>query len=257
MVAKRRIRKTIAKRKPRTARTMRRKFSKAMVLSRGQNIVPSRLFQWMTVNEMGYLSSGAMTNRGDFNFDLNYPVTAFNSTGGTGFLLPNSIFGTSGNPAGLKNMLLNPSTNTGLYEYGRVWRVKGQVTFVPQTNTDNLMVSVNPVTSAAAVYGNVVTARQAPYARTKVIEANTSAKANTIFFDYSLPTIVGVKKSEYGAQSANTYFTYATGPNQPLYAQVTWQQLWNSNLSNAVAIEIKLRYFIEWFQRTDTSLLDT
>jgi len=220
------------------------------------NVVSSRYFVWLESNQEGFWPSGMGTAASRFGLAINNCVTPFNIAGGPGATLPSPLIANTFTPTGLKNFLNNSITGTGLYNNYRVWSVNITLTVQPQVSGDNVAVALCPIIGSANTYTNVLSAGQGPYCCTKICSASNMVSNNTINCHWSLPQILGVNNDEYSALSANTSGIYATPPTNVIIAEVIYNTLDQAVLNSNLPVFMKLRMHVEFFDRTDTVLLE-
>lgn len=216
--------------------------------------IPSRYFVWLEANNYGYAAPGS--NGGGFGFQLSTLPFPFNRSGAISTAIPNPVtaIGTA-DYCGLKNLLQNSSTGTGLWFRYRVWKVDAQISFIPGNVSDQVTVAMASVTDGLNSYSTVVAAGQGPFSRTKQIGTGNSGKDNCLQMSFDMPSIHGLTKAQYAADESVTG-SYATVPILEVFANVLWGTTDRVVLANALGIDVKLRAWVELFQPMDVSLID-
>lgn len=207
------------------------------------------------IEAQGTFATGAGTNVGSFAFALNSPVLPFNNSGALG-VLPNAVLANgSNNPNGLKNLLQNATTGTGLYVTGIVLATQVEVNFQPQTAGDNVKVAFGPVSGASNSYGSAEACAQGPQCYMSLC---TSVMRNSIKRAWSPASLLGIPDSLYGVTQFGTMnFTNTVNPVPTWFLQVYYRTLDNAVLVNVLPVVVRVRYMVRWFERTDTQLLDS
>lgn len=203
---------------------------------------------WVTLTNTGYWPTAVQTN--SFQFVVDQIVDPFNATGGTGKTIPNPLVSASGvSPSGVRNLLYNTVTSTGIYKNYRVWRVKLRFEVAPQLNGDASTIAMAPVIGAAGAYAGINQICQAPNSVSKMAVVGTP---NVLTANWSIPELLGIKESDYATTStASTYATSGT-----ILPQVGYNAV-DGNLANALPFFIKIQQFVEFFSRSDYNLLQT
>jgi len=208
------------------------------------------------MSEIGHYAAAAGAF-GHWVFCIGTPVHPFNNIDGD-TAIPNPLVATATqSPAGLQNLLYNATTNTGLYNYFRVWKAAVRINCQPTNGADGTVCVMSPLTTTSAPpFANVINAQDSPGSVVRVCTQANPTAANTLQKVFDLSAILGLTPSEYGAFSASTYGSYGNLPADTVYVAVT-SNTQNNNAYNAVCgFEVKIVYDVEFFQRTDTVLLD-
>jgi hypothetical protein len=213
-------------------------------------LFPDRLMTWMDCASGGIIASGS--SAGKFGLGLNILTTPFNQNGGNSVWPSPQISDATVQPSGLKNILYNSGTNTGIYNFYRVWKVKVEVSILPQTSDDATTVCIAPVNSTGS-YGTIETIQQGPNSKYKLVNLT---EFRTLRATYDVPALMGVSKQDYGALSANTTGSFATTPSSYLFLQTTVQNAFYQNWSSNLGWNVRLKYMVEFLQRADVPLLD-
>jgi len=179
-------------------------------------------------------------------------VTPFNNTGGTGKLLPNPLVATaSESGSGVRNLLYNTSTNTGIYVNYRVWRSVLEVQAVPQTQGDSALFAMAPIVNTASQYTSINGITQGVNSVSKMITAGTSGKGDQIKANWSIPAILGLTDAAWQSSVGQSY-----GYTGNVFPQIGYNLLdGNTALVNTLPIFIKQHQFVEFFRRADGQLL--
>jgi len=216
-------------------------------------IVPDRYFVWLDLFNVGQFPAGGGANYGFALNNINFPL---NNTGANGLLPSLEIAAGTCDPAGLKNLLFNSTTSAGLWTNYRVWKVAVEFCATPQANVDTLLVAMAPVLGSGSNYGTNATMVQGPNSCYHTCSTG-QGNHNTLKKMWSLPQLLGVPDRDYGALSLSTYGTYGVPPVRPVFLQIDWAAETDVNTTLVVPYTIKVRYFVEFFQRCDTALIDT
>lgn len=213
---------------------------------------PDRYFAWLEINNSGYWAANAGASVG-FDVDANQLTTPFNPA--VGSVMPNPLVAANvAQPAGLKNLVTNAGTGTGLYVNYRVWRAICTITVQPTSSGDPQIICIAP-TTAGGIYGSITTASQGPNSVKGTATSSTGTSDNTVQCNISLPKVLGVPESVYAAD-INTAGSFSTGPVTSANFQFF---AYNQNQvvnTNKLPYTVRVRYFVEFFNRTDSSLLD-
>jgi hypothetical protein len=213
---------------------------------------PDRYDTWLSYSNNGYTAAGA--NNISFGQGLSTPVFPSTQNNGLGGI-PNPFVAIAiADCAGLKNILVNSSTGTGLYTKGIVLGVKIELVIMPQGPGDTLFAVMAPVTGGSS-YGTSITASQGPNSISKVCEFSVPASSNTLAQYFSLPGLAGMSTKEYLANPSN-YFTYAVAPTNNWVAQFFWNTSDTANTGQPVTYQLRTMYHCLFFNRADTALLD-
>lgn len=223
-----------------------------------KQIVPDRLFTWLTIENQGATGSGAATNVGTFGFSINDIVFPLNKNGPVGSNLPNPVQAVNAwNEQGLKNLLFNTSTNTGLYNNFRVWTSIANVTFTLANAADGaLNVVIVPLSQAASFYNLPEAMEAAPNSVVKTCSQGSSGGSCTLTCLASQPALAGVPKNLFPSY-APALGAFSAGPGLPMFWQVAWRTHANAVLTNSVGIKLLVQYKVEFCNRVDAALLQT
>lgn len=212
--------------------------------------LPARYFTWLTIDQTGYVAAGNATN--NFLIGLNNIIHPF-SQGGSSITNPVPAVATN-DPTGLQNLLYNSVTGTGIWKRFRVWGAKVNTSIMPRSVLDSVN-AAQVATTLGTAYASIFPVMQAPHSSYKVISSGTYARGNTFSRYYSIPKIMGIPKREYAAETANTYGTYATAPSDGCNIQVLVETLDAQNLTVNLGYNVRIQYFVEFFNLVDTLLL--
>jgi len=223
-----------------------------------KQIVPDRFFTWITIENQGATGSGAGTNVGTFGFSINDIVFPLNKNGSVGANLPNPFQAVnSWNEQGLKNLLYNTATNTGLYNNFRVWTSIANVTFTLANAADGALNAVLlPLSQAAVAYGTPEAMEAAPNSIVKTCAQGSSGGSCTLTCVASQPALAGVPKTLFPS-FASALGAFSAGPGLPMYWQVGWRTHANAVLTNSVGIKVLVQYKVEFCNRVDAALIQT
>jgi hypothetical protein len=214
-------------------------------------LVPDRFMTWLDISNNAFIAAGQAFGR--YGFGLNIITLPFSQNGGNSVFPNLSVVAGTAQPNGLKNLLYNSGTSTGLYNFYRVWKVHVSVTAVPLGTHDSIVLVANPI-NANGDYGSCTTAMQGPNA--KVIVA-TNSTPKTVSSSYDVPALMGILKSDYASLTPNTTGSFATTPASYLFCQITAQTVSNEDLAYNLGLVINIRYQVEFLQRADVVLLDS
>lgn len=203
----------------------------------------------------GSFSIGAGSKTSGFAFSLNYPVFPFNQVGALGVGLPNPIIANNTNdPAGLKNLLFNSGTATGLWLNGITLATAVELTVQPQNIGDNVKVVMVPVANSTANYGNPENAGAGP---NSVERTFTSVYPSKMYRSWSPAAIAGIPDRLWESQMGTYNFTFASAPVPQQFVQVWYRTMNNVDLVSILPVMIRVRYTVRFFNRADAALLDT
>lgn len=223
---------------------------------RTRQLMPDSYSTWITTTNAGYWPSvaGAATN--SFQFAIDQIVDPLSLTGGTGKVLPNPISAlatTSG--AGVKNLLYNTTTSTGLYLNFRVWRVKVEIQVIPQAAPDATMIAMAPIREATNSYTTLNQIAQAPNSSSITVVSGTSAHQDSIKGNYSLPDLVGVSRTGFEAPVGLSFYVYNSAPRN--FIQVGYNTVTNAIPTQPLQIMITMQQYVEFLGRADSVLLNS
>lgn len=217
--------------------------------------MPDRYDCWLFLDNYGHYASGAAV--GSAAFSLNNLNTPLNVTGALGVALPNPVTAVgSAMYAGLKNLLYNAATGTGIWNFARVWSVRVELWFCPQSTGDTINVSMAPVTGNVAAYLTVVTCGQGPNSCNSSMTNGVAASMNTIRNYYSMPALCGISQKEYAADDTHSFNLGAAAPNPTVYLNVQWGTADAQNLASTLPWKLRLAAHVEFYSRVDSALLD-
>lgn len=221
-----------------------------------KQIVPDRLFTWLTIENQGFTPGGAGSNVGTFGFALNDIVFPLNKPGPTATLIPNPTQAVNAwNEQGLKNLLFNTATNTGLYNNFRVWTAIANVTFSLANAADSAVNAVLlPLSQAAVAYATPEAMSAAPNSVTKVCAQGSAGASCTVTCVAGHPALAGVPKNLFPSY-APALGAFSATPGLPMFFQVGWRTAANIVLNNALGIRIQIQYKVEFCNRVDSGLL--
>lgn len=219
--------------------------------------LPDRFFTWLQLENQGAQPAGVGSNTGTYGFAINDIVTPLNKPGPAGFALQNPVVALNLlNPQGLKNLLFNGSTNTGIYTQFRVWTCIAKFTFIPGSFADGANIAMAPLASAASAYTSLETLSSAPNAVTGTASNGGSGASQSIEATWSMPALYGIPKTVFPA-FASAIGTAGTPPGLPLYAQIAYRDDANQNLVNIAGTKLQVMYHVEFCNRADATLLNS
>jgi hypothetical protein len=213
---------------------------------------PDRYDTWLSYANNGYTALGASSV--SFGQGLSTPVFPSTQNNGLGGIPNPFVSIATADCAGLKNILVNSSTSSGLYTTGIVLGVKIELVIMPQGSGDTLVAAMAPVTGGST-YGNIIPITQGPNSISKVCEFSVPSGSNTLSNYFSLPGLAGMSTKEYIANPSN-YFTYAAVPTNAWVAQVFWKTSDTAITSYPVTYQLRAMYHCLFFNRADTALID-
>lgn len=215
--------------------------------------IPDRYFCWLNCFMTGATNVGVGSNTGTWQIKLNALTFPFN----TGSPMPNPIQAVNvTNPAGLKNLLFNSTTSTGLWGFYRVHRVRVSHTFQPQTAGDNCTCGIAPLINTGG-YGGLITLSQGPNAKTIVTTIGGTGANDTLYQNIDVAAALGIKKELYAANVFTTAGSFAAPPTQVLNLQAIYNTIDNSVLTAPLQYAVRLQFLVEFFERIDTALIDS
>lgn len=218
--------------------------------------MPDRYFTCMYVSNVGhYASAGAAYQH--WVFPLSVVVHPFNNVDGDN-AIPNPISAVATtSPAGLQNILYNTTTNTGLWSYYRVWRCKVELNCQPTNGADTTIMVASPANGTSVPpYANIVNAQDAPGSQVIITSQANPTPMNTISKWFDIPQVLGTNPADYGAFASNSYGSYGNLPGDVAYIFVTSTTENDAVYAANCGLSIRLCFEVEFFQRTDTVLLD-
>lgn len=217
--------------------------------------MPDSLFTWVNVQNQGAVATGAGSNTGTFGFAINDIVHPFSKSGGVGVTLPLPIIAiATQNPAGVTNLMSGFVAGAGLYQNFRVWAIDVTLTVTPGNAADSQSCAIAPLSVAGVAYANNETASAGPNAVSKSSTFGSSGAGNTLRALWKMPALHGVPARLYKAFASNIG-NAVTAPGLPLFAQFTFRDDANQNLTANLGIRVNLQYHVEFFNRTDTGLI--
>jgi len=218
--------------------------------------VPDRYFCTMEVSELGHIASAAAAAT-NWVFPLSAIAHPFNQVNG-GNAIPNPLVAVATlSPAGLQNLLYNPTTNTGLWTFYRVWKAHYELSTQPSNGADDTVTVVSPVQSSATPpFANILTAQDSPGSKMVVCSQANPTRRNMVIGTVSPPQILGITPAGYQAMTTNTYGAYVNVPVETVYAYVTQNTMSNAVYTAICPLHITVRYEVEFFNRADIELID-
>lgn len=214
---------------------------------------PDRYDCWLTYDNVGSFATGTAT--GAFGFALNDIVYPLNKPGALNLKLPFPFAAvTAANPAGLKNILYNNVTSTGLYNQFVVLGTQVSMIVTPGNAPDSLAVSMAPVVGSTLNYVDVVRCGQGPNSVQKVIQFAQGDRTMSQF--YSGPSLRGQSYTEYIGDS-NNWGSFSTPPPIGTFSNVQWETQAQNTTNNAVNFTVQIKFHCLFFGRVDTGLLDS
>lgn len=210
--------------------------------------LPDRYLTWVTIENQGsYPIASASTNT--FGLALNDIINPFGKPGIVPATLPNIIIaGTS--PMFVRNILVNATTNTGLYNNFRVWSTAVAVTYTTGNAADSVNTAMVPLTQANSAFTTFEAASQAANSITGTSTFGSSGAGSSILGHWSMPALQGVPKLLYPAFASAIGSGTAT-PGLPMYLQVSYRTDNNAALSQVLGVRVQLQYHVEFFNRAD------
>jgi len=155
----------------------------------------------------------------------------------------------------MKNLLYNGTTNTGLYYQYRVWRTAVEISSCPNNAADMHMMALAPTVSAGS-FASLSNLAQAPFS----VSAHCFFAMNrgTVMrktFDW--PQIFGITKTEFAQLSGGTSGSSLLPPTSIAFLQFRYQTDINSATVGSIGHRILVKFLCEFFNPTDTALIDT
>lgn len=222
-----------------------------------KQIVPDRFFTWLTIENQGRIDAAAGSNVFSWGFSLNDLVFPLNKNGPVGFNLPNPVQAVAAwNEQGLKNLLFNTATNTGLYNNFRVWTVIANITYTSGNAADSMNLVVVPLSQAATAYGTPEAMAAAPNSVVKSCTFGGSGASCTATLVCSQPALAGVPKNLFPS-FAPALGAFTAGPGLPMFIQVAHRTDDNIILTAPMGIKVLVQYKVEFCNRVDAGLLQT
>jgi len=221
-----------------------------------KQIMPDRFFTWLTIENQGaYAPAFGVT--GTFGFALNDIVLPFNKPGPATNTLPTPVQAINAwNEQGLKNLLFNTSTNTGLYNNFRVWTCIANVTLTSGNAADSFNLAVTPLSQAALAYNNPEAIAAAPNSVVKSCTFGGSGASCTVTAMASHPALAGVPKNLFPSY-APALGAFVATPGLPMFWQVGWRTDDNQPNSGTMGVKVLLQYKVEFCNRVDSGLIQT
>jgi len=215
-------------------------------------IVPPKFFTKVRQIIDGSVPAGVGMTIQVYNIGMSYIQTPFATLSGySGWPNPfSSLTGTS--VVGIKNLLFNTTTNSGLYQSYRVHGVKTKILFMPQALSDTSNCAVTCHTGATP-FTTYNTAVDAPYAKTKIMNANQT-KDNVITYYMKNRTVRGQTKQQFNDDPNNTG-TYTNNPTNVIVMDVYLIAQDGVNLIANMGYQVEVEYFIELFAPVSQNLI--
>jgi len=221
--------------------------------------MPDQYWCWLRHQSQGLIpifgGAGAIYSWG---YQGNNPWLPLNTHGGATNSMPSPVVSVNTQqPSGLKNLLYNATTATGLYQTGRVWKVRGKITYYPQALSDQVLCCMAPVIGSSAAYTLSSNMMDGPHGVGWIASAYNTSKLNSHSFQYDIKEILALTHEEMSGNNLNT-FTYSTAPtsaNQVNILNIV-QTLDQVITNNTIPVVLELEYYVEFFNRCDTQILD-
>lgn len=216
--------------------------------------VPDRYFCYINVANNGYwpTGSGAFNS---FGLQVNNPVHPFFSAGGIGTTIPNpGVSINLSDPLGLENLLFNSVTNTGLWDFVRVWKCEVRFT-VFGNNTDAFNYVMAPIIGNGGTYSNIEGVEAAPNAsKTRFVSPQTTARTTTQM-EWDIPALSGTPRKNYSSVLTNAV-SFGGTPSPSIYAQLAAYNVNNVVLTARTPFDVQISFGVEFFGRHDYALLN-
>ena len=162
---------------------------------------PDRYLCWLNIENQGS-NGGAGSNTFTFGVALNDPVVPFSKSGPIAVSLVNPVQSiATWDPAGLRNILFNSTTGTGIYTQFRVWTTIVRVTFTPGNAADSVNGAIVPLAQSSNAYTTFESICQAPNSVTWTSTFGSYGEASTGTAVYGIPALYGVPNKLYPAVS--------------------------------------------------------
>lgn len=215
--------------------------------------VPDRYFTWLVIENSGHYNLGSAADQ-DIMLGLSQLPQPFSATGGVGTGLLNAKASINSlQYTGMKNLLFNSTTGTGLWSNYRIWTTMTELTV--NSTADTFDVGMAPVEGTGS-YPTIQQLAQAPQSVRKTSAPGSNQLGNPLKLTVSLPKVLGITKKEYGAYASNTYGVFGTPPAAPIFLQISWSNILNGVTGAATNVVVKQKAFVEFFGRVDTGLLE-
>lgn len=223
----------------------------------GLNVpINPRFLTKFTASLMGYVPAG--TASGHFWVKQNSPYFPFapltnrfnGEQNGTGEIF--GAFAVNGTTA-LEITQINSRGFTNLcsalmYAKFRVYASKIKVTAAPQTNGDNILLSVVPLSNnSGPITGGPSQIQNVAYSKEKVISAASDAAGNTISHYIDVNTLDGVNNVQLMADDKKVG-TFGADPEDKNIYQISWSTLNNTALAGRLPFNVEVTYYTELFE---------
>jgi len=222
--------------------------------------VPDRYLTWLTFENAGFI--GGAVSAASYSFGINNVVAPFGTANTGTVTIPNPFVAVAtGNPLGLKNLLFNASTSTGLYERVRVWTSRIDIefgyisSFSTGTSTGAMVhVGAAPIVGTTTSYAAVTGLSNGP--KSKAISIISGTKPSMISMIYSIPALLGINKAHFNGPLVGSDQSFTTQPSQYVALQFGFATANGANLgSDSFAFRIRMQMHCEFYNRVDTALL--
>jgi len=207
----------------------------------------------MNLENQGAQPMGAGTNTGSFAFALNDLINPFSKTGALAVGLPGLVIAGQ-NAQFLKNILVNTTTNTGIYNQYRIWSTAVTVTYTPGNAADSVNTVMVPLASASVSYSSFEAMSTGSNSVSGASTFGSSAAGSTMSGIWSMPALAGVPKNLFPAFSSSIG-TFAASPGLQHFLQVAYRTDNNAVLTAVVGIRVQIAYHVEFFTRADAVAL--
>lgn len=220
--------------------------------------VPDRYLTWLTYENAGFIT-GALS-AASYSWGINNVVAPFGTANTGTTTIPNPFVAVAtGNPLALKNLLFNASTGTGLWERARVWMTRIDVECATSTSTSGLVnravqIGMAPIIGSTSSYASVTSVSSGPKA--KAMTMISGAKPSMLSAVYSIPALLGVKKSQFAGPLVGSDQSFTSVPTQYIGLQFGFADACGTNLGgDCFSFRIRMQMHIEFYNRVDTALL--
>lgn len=205
----------------------------------------------------GYIPAGTVGTVQTYAITLSQLSLPFSYNGGSsGYVAWPSPFTslTAQDPVGLRNVLFNSATNSGLYNGYRVHAVQVDVTFQPEDFQDTMAVCITSHTGPTA-YTTFNTATDSPLSK-RMFATQFGARNNKLSYFIKSRQLRGQSKQQFMDDPNNTG-SFLNAPSNVSYIGVYAIQANGAATNGDVPYYVDVKYFVEFLSPVTQQLIQT
>lgn len=153
----------------------------------------------------------------------------------------------------LRNLLVNTTLSTGIYNQYRVWSVAVSVSLTPGNAADSLFPAMAPLAQTTTAYSSLEALSSAPNSMRGTSTFGGSGASCTMSAHWGIPALLGVPNNLFPA-SPYAIGSFSVDPILNVTCQAAWRNDNNTNNTANLGVKVIVAYHVEFFNRADSGL---